>query len=103
MSQTLDHPKSGAACVFKDHNAKIDFVKDHPVPQQADLKPGEVLVRVDYSGVCHTDLHAWKGTLSLQLSVFILEILADFLSLLQLGDWPAKPRLPLVGGHEGAG
>lgn len=26
-----------------------------------DLKPGEVLVRILYSGVCHTDLHAYKG------------------------------------------
>jgi len=24
MSQNLDHPKTGAACVFKDHNANID-------------------------------------------------------------------------------
>lgn len=44
-------------------------------------KPGadEVLVNIKYSGVCHTDLHAVKG------------------------DWPIKPKLPLVGGHEGAG
>jgi len=44
-------------------------------------KPGadEVLVNIKYSGVCHTDLHAWKG------------------------DWPLGTKLPLVGGHEGAG
>lgn len=41
--------------------------------------PGEVLVRIMASGVCHTDLHA-----------------AD-------GDWPIKPALPFVPGHEGAG
>jgi propanol-preferring alcohol dehydrogenase len=41
--------------------------------------PGEVLVRVVASGVCHTDLHA-----------------AD-------GDWPVKPTLPFIPGHEGAG
>jgi len=41
--------------------------------------PGEVLIKVVTSGVCHTDLHA-----------------AD-------GDWPIKPKLPLVPGHEGAG
>jgi alcohol dehydrogenase, propanol-preferring len=39
----------------------------------------EVLVKVVASGVCHTDLHA-----------------AD-------GDWPVKPKLPFVPGHEGAG
>ena len=41
--------------------------------------PGQVLVRMRASGVCHTDLHA-----------------AD-------GDWPVKPRLPLIPGHEGVG
>jgi propanol-preferring alcohol dehydrogenase len=40
---------------------------------------GEVLVKVVACGVCHTDLHA-----------------AD-------GDWPVKPALPFVPGHEGAG
>lgn len=41
--------------------------------------PGQVLVRVVASGVCHTDLHA-----------------AD-------GDWPVKPKLPFIPGHEGVG
>ncbi|KAH6981375.1 chaperonin 10-like protein, partial [Ilyonectria destructans] len=41
--------------------------------------PDEVLVNVKYSGVCHTDLHA------------------------MLGDWPLTRKMPLVGGHEGAG
>lgn len=41
--------------------------------------PGEVLVRLRATGVCHTDLHA-----------------AD-------GDWPVKPTPPIVPGHEGVG
>jgi len=41
--------------------------------------PGEVLINVVASGVCHTDLHAAEG------------------------DWPAKPSLPFVPGHEGVG
>jgi len=41
--------------------------------------PDEILVNVKYSGVCHTDLHA------------------------VMGDWPLDTKLPLVGGHEGAG
>jgi propanol-preferring alcohol dehydrogenase len=41
--------------------------------------PDEVLVNIKYSGVCHTDLHA------------------------MLGDWPLPTKMPLVGGHEGAG
>ena len=38
-----------------------------------------MLVNIKYSGVCHTDLHAVNG------------------------DWPLPTKLPLVGGHEGAG
>lgn len=38
-----------------------------------------MLVNIKYSGVCHTDLHAVNG------------------------DWPLATKLPLVGGHEGAG
>jgi propanol-preferring alcohol dehydrogenase len=41
--------------------------------------PGEVLVKIMATGVCHTDLHA-----------------AD-------GDWPVKPAPPFIPGHEGAG
>lgn len=50
--------------------------KQIPVPKPG---PDEVLVKIKYSGVCHTDLHAMKG------------------------DWPLAHKLPLVGGHEGAG
>jgi alcohol dehydrogenase, propanol-preferring len=38
---------------------------------------GEILVRIKACGVCHTDLHAAHG------------------------DWPVKPKLPLIPGHEG--
>ena len=41
--------------------------------------PFDALVRIHASGVCHTDLHA-----------------AD-------GDWPVKPTLPFIPGHEGVG
>lgn len=41
--------------------------------------PGQVLVKIAASGVCHTDIHA-----------------AD-------GDWPVKPKLPFTPGHEGVG
>lgn len=51
-------------------------IEDQPVP---DPGPDEILVNVQASGVCHTDLHA-----------------AD-------GDWPVKPKLPLIPGHEGVG
>jgi len=47
-----------------------------PVPQPKD---GQVLVKIEACGVCHTDVHA-----------------AD-------GDWPVKPQPPFVPGHEGIG
>ncbi|KAL4928710.1 zinc-dependent alcohol dehydrogenase [Aspergillus undulatus] len=50
--------------------------KQIPVPKPG---PDEILVKMHYSGVCHTDLHAMKG------------------------DWPLPSKIPLVGGHEGAG
>ncbi|KAI9896417.1 hypothetical protein N3K66_008589 [Trichothecium roseum] len=50
--------------------------KEIPVPTPG---PDEVLVNVKFSGVCHTDLHA------------------------MMGDWPLPTKMPLVGGHEGAG
>ncbi len=40
---------------------------------------GQVLVKTEACGVCHTDLHAAHG------------------------DWPVKPTLPFIPGHEGIG
>lgn len=28
------------------------------MPDAESLKPGEAIVKIEYSGVCHTDLHA---------------------------------------------
>ncbi|KAJ5562538.1 hypothetical protein N7535_003013 [Penicillium sp. DV-2018c] len=60
----------------------VEKVGGPPVYKQVPVaKPGpdEVLVKMKYSGVCHTDLHAMKG------------------------DWPLPLKQPLIGGHEGAG
>ncbi|MFJ4167857.1 zinc-dependent alcohol dehydrogenase [Microbacterium sp. NPDC089698] len=51
-------------------------VQDVPVPVPG---PGQVLVRIEMSGLCHTDIHAARG------------------------DWPVKPTLPFIPGHEGIG
>ena len=51
-------------------------IDEVPVP---DVVDGSILVKVVASGVCHTDLHAANG------------------------DWPVKPALPFIPGHEGAG
>lgn len=52
---------------------------DVPVKQRGELKPGECLIKMHCTGVCHTDLHA------------------------AMGDWPVPPKTPLIGGHEGVG
>ena len=51
-------------------------LEEVPLPE---VPPGQILVKVAACGVCHTDLHA-----------------AD-------GDWPVKPPLPFIPGHEGVG
>ena len=68
-------PEKQWAQVIEKTGGPIDY-KEIPVPKPG---PDEVLVNIKYSGVCHTDLHAVNG------------------------DWPLPTKLPLVGGHEGAG
>lgn len=63
------------AAVVREFGAPLT-IEDVPVPEPG---PGQILVRVMASGVCHTDVHA-----------------AD-------GDWPVKPQLPFIPGHEGVG
>jgi alcohol dehydrogenase, propanol-preferring len=43
--------------VFETSGAPLEY-KKIPVPK---VGYDEVLVNIKYSGVCHTDLHAWKG------------------------------------------
>lgn len=63
------------AAVAREFKAPLKL-EETPVPTPG---PGQVLVKVAASGVCHTDLHAVDG------------------------DWPVKPKLPLIPGHEGVG
>ncbi|MFC5050268.1 alcohol dehydrogenase AdhP [Rubritalea spongiae] len=63
------------AAVVREFGKPLD-VCEVPKPQ---VQPGQILVQVKASGVCHTDLHA-----------------AD-------GDWPVKPNPPFIPGHEGVG
>src|SRR5664279_2031019 len=44
-----------------------------------ELGPGQVRVKVEACGLCHTDIHAASG------------------------DWPIKPSPPFIPGHEGVG
>jgi propanol-preferring alcohol dehydrogenase len=50
--------------------------RDYDIPSPG---PGQILVKTEACGVCHTDLHAANG------------------------DWPLKPTPPFTPGHEGIG
>lgn len=50
-------PKEQWAQVIEKTGGKIEY-KKIPVAKPG---PDEVLVNIKFSGVCHTDLHAWKG------------------------------------------
>lgn len=51
-------------------------VGDVPVPR---IESHQVLVKIETCGLCHTDIHAARG------------------------EWPVKPAVPLIPGHEGVG
>ncbi|MYY12326.1 alcohol dehydrogenase catalytic domain-containing protein [Streptomyces sp. SID4919] len=51
-------------------------IEERPDPEPC---AGQVSIRVEACGLCHTDIHAARG------------------------DWPVKPRPPFVPGHEGVG
>ncbi len=63
------------AAVVTEFGAPLEL-REEPVPEPAD---NEVLIDVASCGVCHTDLHAAHG------------------------DWPVKPMLPFIPGHEVTG
>lgn len=71
----MSMPRTMQAAVVEKFGAPL-VVREVSVPTPG---PGQALVEIMASGVCHTDLHA-----------------AD-------GDWPVKPTLPFTPGHEGAG
>ena len=66
----------------KMHAAVVEMFKSPLVFKEFDIPvpgPGQILVKTEACGVCHTDLHAMKG------------------------DWPVKPALPFIPGHEAIG
>jgi propanol-preferring alcohol dehydrogenase len=66
-------PKMMKAAVVQEFGQPL-VIKEVPVPGDT-----QVLAKVITCGVCHTDLHAANG------------------------DWPVKPQLPLIPGHEAVG
>ena len=68
-------PQTMKAAVVHEFGKPLSL-QDVPVPRPGS---GQILVRVVACGVCHTDLHAIEG------------------------DWPTKPKLPFIPGHEAVG
>ena len=67
--------KTMTAAFLVEHGAPLEF-REVPMPAPG---PDEVLVELEACGVCHTDLHIWKG------------------------EHPPRKELPLILGHEGIG
>ena len=61
--------------VVEKFGAPLAF-REMPIPNPG---PGQILVKTEACGVCHTDLHAARG------------------------DWPVKPTPPFIPGHEAIG
>jgi propanol-preferring alcohol dehydrogenase len=82
MSTTVTEPTATQARVARYRAAVVhEFhapLTVEEVPRR-ELEPGQILVKVEASGLCHTDIHAAHG------------------------DWPVKPSPPFIPGHEGVG
>ncbi|KAF7353950.1 Mannitol-1-phosphate dehydrogenase [Mycena venus] len=75
---TSSVPQKARAAVIAAFDRDLVLKDNQPVLQPSQLAPGECLVKIDYAGVCHSDLHIKEG-----------------------GWGPVK--FPRVGGHEGIG
>ncbi|MFT3973657.1 MAG: alcohol dehydrogenase AdhP [Amaricoccus sp.] len=67
--------KTMKAAVVREFGKPLS-IDEVPIPEPGE---GMIQVRIQASGVCHTDLHAAEG------------------------DWPVKPNPPFIPGHEGVG
>ena len=67
--------KTMKAAVVREFGKPL-VIEDAPIPA---VGPGQILVKIAATGVCHTALHAAEG------------------------DWPVKPNPPFIPGHEGVG
>ncbi|MDP2710006.1 MAG: zinc-dependent alcohol dehydrogenase [Solirubrobacteraceae bacterium] len=85
MSTIIDHPSTDefVAADMTTYRAAVVHEFHEPLTVEqvpaVPLAAGQVRVRVEATGLCHTDIHAARG------------------------DWPVKPSPPFVPGHEGVG
>lgn len=74
-STGTETPQTMTAAVVNNFGEPLE-IKEVSLPEPG---PGQVLVKLIATGVCHTDLHAAQG------------------------DWPVQPTPPFIPGHEGVG
>jgi alcohol dehydrogenase, propanol-preferring len=82
LSVTEARPDSPAAPTASYRAAVVKSFGAPLVVEQVErlgLEPGQIRVKVEAAGLCHTDIHAANG------------------------DWPVKPSPPFVPGHESVG
>jgi propanol-preferring alcohol dehydrogenase len=84
MSTSVAQPRTnGTDPAVTTYRAAVVRGFDEPLSLEsvapAELAAGQVRVKVEACGLCHTDIHAAQG------------------------DWPVKPSPPFVPGHEGVG
>ncbi|PPQ99172.1 hypothetical protein CVT24_009263 [Panaeolus cyanescens] len=80
MSSDQPIPKTQTAAVIQEFRRPYVLSSEHPVKQASELAPNQCLVKIEYAGVCHSDLH------------------------IRNADWAVvQPKPPFVGGHEGVG
>jgi alcohol dehydrogenase, propanol-preferring len=82
LSATETHRDSPTAPTASYRAAVVRSFGDPLVVEQVErlaLEPGQIRVKVEAAGLCHTDIHAANG------------------------DWPVKPSPPFVPGHESVG
>jgi alcohol dehydrogenase, propanol-preferring len=83
MSEAVLTPRDSLASSKTTMRAAVVHGFDEPLSIEEIAKPkagpGEIVVRIEATGLCHTDIHAAHG------------------------DWPVKPSPPFTPGHEGVG
>jgi alcohol dehydrogenase, propanol-preferring len=72
-------PLTQRAAVLTEIGKDYTIRSDWPVTQPKDLEPNQCLIKLEYSGVCHSDLSVKNAV------------------------WGSAAKTPLIGGHEGIG
>ncbi|KAJ7601010.1 hypothetical protein C8J56DRAFT_23893 [Mycena floridula] len=72
-------PATARAAVLSTFKEDLVVKTDYAVKQSSELAPGECLIKMEYAGCCHSDIH------------------------IKNNDWAAQAAIPIVLGHEGVG